>query len=129
MNPENEKVTFQLDSVVLDCPDAGRLADFYARMLGWKRLQTAEEWAAVTDPEGAIIIYFQTEPDYAPPVWPTVPGQQQMMAHLDFAVSDLEKAVAHAVACGAKLSEIQYSKSARVCFDPVGHPFCLVNHG
>jgi len=51
-----------------------------------------------------------------------------MMVHLDFAVDDLDAAVEHAVSCGARLAEVQYFESARVCIDPAGHPFCLCKH-
>jgi hypothetical protein len=47
------------------------------------------------------------------------------MAHLDFAVNDLEKAVDHAIQCGATRSEQQFSSKWTVMFDPAGHPFCL----
>jgi len=47
------------------------------------------------------------------------------MAHLDFAVNDLEKAVSHAVNCGAIVADTQYSNEWRVMLDPAGHPFCL----
>ena len=47
------------------------------------------------------------------------------MAHLDFAVNDLEKAVQHAVRCGAAVAEEQFSDAWRVMLDPAGHPFCL----
>ena len=50
---------------------------------------------------------------------------QQQMAHLDFAVNDLEKAVQHAVRCGAAVAEEQFSDAWRVMLDPAGHPFCL----
>ena len=33
--------------------------------------------------------------------------------------------VAHAVKCGARISEIQYFETSTVLFDPEGHPFCL----
>lgn len=39
---------------------------------------------------------------------------QQQMAHLDFAVNDLEKAVQHAVRCGAAVAEEQFSDAWRV---------------
>lgn len=97
-------------------------------MLGWKRSFIGEGWDAVSAPDGSFRIYFQFEPDYVPPVWPTSPDCQQIMAHLDFAVSDLDKAVAYAISCGAKLADVQYLENARVCFDPAGHPFCLFQH-
>ena len=68
---------------------------------------------------------FQRNPDYQPPVWPAQPGEQQQMAHLDFAVNDLEKAVEHAIECGATMAENQFSDEWKVMLDPAGHPFCL----
>ena len=47
------------------------------------------------------------------------------MAHLDFAVNDLEKAVEYAVRCGASIANEQFSDDWRVMVDPAGHPFCL----
>jgi hypothetical protein len=48
-----------------------------------------------------------------------------MMAHLDIAVDDVDAAVAKALALGARLADFQPQDDVRVCFDPVGHPFCL----
>ena len=70
-------------------------------------------------------ITFQQNSEYEPPVWPERSGMQQQMAHLDFAVNDLEKAVQHAVRCGAAVAEEQFSDAWRVMLDPAGHPFCL----
>ena len=47
------------------------------------------------------------------------------MAHLDFAVDDLEQAVQYAVRCGASVADAQFSEGWRVMLDPAGHPFCL----
>ena len=52
-------------------------------------------------------------------------GKQQQMAHMDFAVNDLEKAVQYAMHCGAVVADKQFSDSWRVMLDPAGHPFCL----
>jgi catechol 2,3-dioxygenase-like lactoylglutathione lyase family enzyme len=123
-----DRPVFKIDSVVLDCKDAKVLADFYSRLLGWRKFSNGTEWEGITGPEGDFRIYFQTEPDYEPPVWPASPGCQQMMVHLDFAVSDLDSAVAYAISCGAKLADVQYSQNARVLLDPAGHPFCLCKH-
>jgi hypothetical protein len=48
------------------------------------------------------------------------------MVHLDFYVEDLEEAVNHAIACGAKQAKIQYSDFWKVMIDPAGHPFCIL---
>ena len=37
---EFERPVIKLDSVVLDCPDPKKLADFYEKLLGWKRLSS-----------------------------------------------------------------------------------------
>lgn len=60
-------------------------------------------------------ILFQRNPEYCPPVWPEEPGVQQQMAHLDFAVNDLEEAVQHAINCGATMAAEQFSEEWRVC--------------
>ena len=48
------------------------------------------------------------------------------MLHLDFYTDDLAKGVEHAVGCGAKLAQAQYSERWTVMLDPAGHPFCIV---
>ena len=58
-------------------------------------------------------------------MWPEKPEAQQQMAHLDFAVNNLEEAVQYAIQCGATMAEEQFSDSWRVMIDPSGHPFCL----
>jgi hypothetical protein len=70
-------------------------------------------------------LLFQENDDYIAPVWPTEPGQQQQMMHLDFFADDLQEDVDHAITCGAKLAETQYSDKWRVMIDPAGHPFCI----
>ena len=111
--------------VVLEAPDPGALAGFYARLLGW-RIDTDEPtWVTMAPPDGVAYLAFQQAPEYVPPVWPTAPGQQQMMLHLDFEVSDLDAAVADALETGATLADFQPQEQVRVMLDPVGHPFCL----
>ena len=47
-----DRPVIMLDSIVLDCRDAKSLADFYERLLGWRRSAGGDEWEAVSDPEG-----------------------------------------------------------------------------
>ena len=68
---------------------------------------------------------FATEPEYAPPVWPSTAREQQMQMHLDFEVDDLEQAVAYAMECGARQAQFQPQPHVRVMVDPAGHLFCL----
>lgn len=124
-----KKPNVKLYSFTMDCKDPYALAKFYAELLQWEIAYHDEEWACVGAPGAAQGAYpgitFQRNPGYRPPVWPDEPEAQQQMAHLDLAVDDLEKAVQHAIACGAKLAEKQFSDGWRVMLDPAGHPFCL----
>lgn len=112
-----------------DCRDALALGKFYAALLKWEIGSPNEDWAWVYAPgteQGTYpYLLFQRNPAYIPPVWPERPGSQQQMAHIDIAVNDLEKAVSHAIDCGATLADEQFDNSWRVMFDPEGHPFCL----
>jgi hypothetical protein len=46
---------------------------------------------------------------------------QQKRLHLDIRVEDLDAAVAHAVAVGARPAAFQPQEDVRVLFDPAGH--------
>lgn len=125
---ENE-LKIKMYSFTLDCQDPHSLAEFYGALMGWEVMPLGEDWACVYAPGtkqgGYPCILFQRNPDYEPPVWPEEPEAQQQMAHIDFAVNDLEKAVQHAVQCGAAIADEQFSDEWKVMFDPAGHPFCL----
>ncbi len=114
--------------VVVGSPDPKRLARFYSELLGWP-LWRPEEMdpgeAAIDSGEGVAGITFHLKEDYVRPVWPNAPGEQQMMVHLDFEVTDLEAEVARALELGAELPDHQPQENVRVMLDPAGHPFCL----
>jgi Glyoxalase-like domain len=114
-----------LSGVVLDSPDAGELAGFYRRLLGWPVEQDEPDWVMLRSPDGGAGLSFQTETHYVRPTWPAGPGDQQMSVHLDIAVEDLGTAGEHAVAAGAVLAGYQPQDDVRVYLDPAGHPFCL----
>lgn len=111
--------------IVIEAPDAHALAQFYARLLGWEVASQSEDGAALLPPDGVGYLGIQQADDYVPPVWPTEPGAQQMMMHLDFEVSDLAGAVADALELGATEAEFQPQDNVRVMLDLAGHPFCL----
>jgi catechol 2,3-dioxygenase-like lactoylglutathione lyase family enzyme len=119
---------FSLATVVLDCPDAHNLADFYGKLLGWPVTLSEPDWVLMRDPDGGTGLSFQSEDDYRPPVWPERPGEQQKMLHLDIRVDDLDEAGAHALSVGARLADFQPQDDVRVYFDPADHPFCLFLH-
>jgi catechol 2,3-dioxygenase-like lactoylglutathione lyase family enzyme len=112
-------------ATVLGAPDPRALADFYEQLLGWTREDDEPVWVRLRPPEGRPGLSIQYEPEYVPPVWPATPDKQQMTAHLDIAVDDLEEAVAWALDAGASLAEFQPQDAVRVMLDPAGHPFCL----
>jgi predicted enzyme related to lactoylglutathione lyase len=116
-------------SFTVDCKNPYELAKFYADLLKWEIPFYNEEYACVGAPgtqQGAYPgITFQRNDEYTPPVWPEKPEAQQQMAHLDFAVNDLEEAVQYAIHCGARIADEQFSDEWEVMLDPAGHPFCL----
>jgi len=117
-----------------DAADPIALAEFYERLLGWPIVRregprpgnpSADGWAMLRASDGRLKIEVQWEPDYRPPVWPGVAGEQLMMLHLDIGVDDLDSGVRWALAQGARLAEHQPQDHVRVMLDPEGHPFCL----
>ncbi len=120
-----DKLSIQKINLVIDCADAGILADFYNKLLGWEWTHPhTNGWAAVTSPDGTVIAFQEVE-DYQPPVWPHQKGKQGQMLHLDIYVENLEEAVQFAIECGAKVADEQYFRTSRTMIDPAGHPFCL----
>lgn len=119
----------KLGCVTLDSSNAEEHADFYQKMLGWTIRFTNcvddMKFIGIMNETKDMILLFQEDNHYVRPVWPTEEGQQQTMAHLDFFTDDLEKDVNHAIACGAKPAETQFSDTWRVMIDPAGHPFCI----
>ncbi len=121
----DEAPVLTVSGVVLDSPDAGELAAFYRRLLGWTVVEDEPDWVRLHSPAGGAGLSFQTEPAYVRPVWPAGPGDPQMSVHLDIAVEDLAVAGQHAIAAGAALADYQPQDDVRVYLDPAGHPFCL----
>jgi len=112
--------------VVLDAPDGLELARFYARLLGWQLFNEGNGGAALAPSEDAgFNLAFETEENYARPVWPTEEGKPQMSMHLDIEVDDLDEAVTFAIGVGAEVASYQPQETVRVMLDPAGHPFCL----
>jgi predicted enzyme related to lactoylglutathione lyase len=108
-------------SIVLDCPDARALANFYGALLDWK-VDASDDWAEIRADYGQCICFQQVE-DYTPPQWPGQQVPQQM--HLDLMVEDLDAGEAAVLELGATRADHQPGKTFRVFLDPAGHPFCL----
>ncbi|EJX2680673.1 VOC family protein [Clostridioides difficile] len=125
----HDELKIKMYSFTMDCKDPHELAKFYAALLNWEIAFYNEEYACVgaqgTNQGTYPGITFQRNSEYKPPVWPEKPESQQQMAHMDFAVNDLEEAVQYAIHCGATIAEEQFTDDWRVMIDPAGHPFCL----
>ncbi len=128
-----QRPRMRITGPVLDAADPIALARFYERLLGWTMeacegarsgYPAADGWARLRAPSGDKL-EFQWEAHYVAPTWPPVPGEQQMMIHLDIGVDDLDAAVAWALGAGATVAEHQPQDGVRVMIDPAGHPFCL----
>ncbi len=114
----------KLSVVALDCPDPRALAAFYLQIVGGEINEevASEEWVRIRLDSGCDL-GFQRDPNYEPPEWPNGMPQQ---AHLDFDVTDLDRAERDVIALGARKALTQPEPSEwRVFLDPVGHPFCL----
>ncbi len=114
-----------ISTVTINAADAGELARFYQRLLGYDVAVEEPEWLLLRPADGGVSLACQAEAGYVAPRWPAAPDDQQMMMHLEIRVDDLDAATAHALAAGAALADHQPQDDVRVCLDPAGHPFCL----
>jgi catechol 2,3-dioxygenase-like lactoylglutathione lyase family enzyme len=117
--------SLKFQTVNIDCADAGAMADFWGKLLGWEVTWRDGGFILMRDPAGGAGLSFQERPDYTPPVWPEAPGKQEKMLHLEIKVDDLQAALAYALEAGGRLAEYQGRDDVRVMLDPAGHPFCL----
>jgi catechol-2,3-dioxygenase len=112
----------ELETIVLDCPDPAKLAEFYVAVLGLPLAWEDADWVTLGE-SGKPQLAFQKAPDHQPPRWPD-PGHPQQY-HLDIRVEDVDKAEQQVLALGAsKLAD--GDGEFRVYADPAGHPFCFV---
>ena len=127
--------------IVIDCPDARGLAEFYREFLGLSYRHgdeappssepdpRGEDWLVLHDPAGATRIAFQQVAGLPEPTWPDGPRPQ--MLHLDMTVptiADLDAQHERALALGARLildRSTDAEEPLRVYADPAGHPFCV----
>lgn len=114
-------------AVVLDCPDATALAEFYRVLLGWPDAPVVSyegRWVDLHNPGGGMTLEFQQVGEYRRPTWPDPTVPQQF--HLDIKVADLDAEQERVLALGATLLDASPDHPTwRVYADPVGHPFCL----
>lgn len=121
-------------AVAIDCADAGPVARFYERLLGFEVVAfDPPEWAQLHDPAGGVHLNVQGEAWYRPPTWPERDGGLTKMLHFEVEVDDVEAAVATAVDAGGAVAPWQPPDRdparIRIVLDPAGHPLCLFAAG
>lgn len=126
--------TIRWVGLAVDCADAGPVARFYERLLGFEIGDfDPPRWAQLHDPAGGVHLNVQGEAWYEPPTWPELPGEQAKMLHLEVEVDDLDDAVATALDAGGTEALRQPPdrdpSRLRVVLDPAGHPLCLFLRG
>jgi len=110
-----------LRTVVLDAPDARRLAAFYTALGGWTEQYADDDWITSETGDGWRIA-AQRSPGHVPPRWPDPAYPQQF--HLDVTVDDAGAAEAAVLKLGAT-SLSSGGVNWRVYADPADKPFCL----
>jgi catechol-2,3-dioxygenase len=79
---QDARPSLRLGTVNMDCSDAGAMAEFYGRLLGWEITYRDWDFIHMRDPQGGVGLSFQEYKDYRPPVWPETPDGQDKMVHL-----------------------------------------------
>jgi hypothetical protein len=120
--------------VAIDCADAGPVARFYERLLGFVMGDfDPPQWAQLWDPAGGVHLNIQGETWYEPPTWPERAGEQAKMVHFEVEVEDLDAAVHTALEAGGTEATWQppdrNPERIRIMLDPAGHPLCLFLSG
>lgn len=112
-----------LAAIIIDCADPRPVAHFYVTATGGEVVRDAPDgvWIKL----GGNNVIFRRVDDYRPPTWPA--NDEQMQAHLDFYVDDLESARRQLERLGAQTSEHQPHGQSDliVMLDPAGRPFCI----
>ncbi len=115
----------QLDTVTFDCADPARLADFWARSLGWEIADVDDEGGSISPAETKDEtpwqgIYFQKVPE----------GKvAKNRVHLDLRPLDSMAAeVERSIALGATVhGRVDVERSFwTVMLDPEGNEFCIL---
>jgi hypothetical protein len=130
-----------LRQVVLDCPSARGLAEYYRQLFGLEYRPgdepppdgeadvNGEDWLVLRNPHGALQLAFQQVAELPEATWPDGAHPQQL--HLDTtvgSVEDLQAAHERAIALGGRLlfdRSDDPDEPLRVYADPAGHPFCV----
>jgi catechol 2,3-dioxygenase-like lactoylglutathione lyase family enzyme len=137
---EIERPFPEIRQVVLDCPDARALAEFYRQLLGLRYREGDEpdpridgsadkDWLVLRGPNRGNGVAFQQVDELRRSTWPDPTTPQQL--HLDMTVpsfEDLEAQDERVLSLGGRLlfdRSDDPEEPLRVYADPAGHPFCI----
>ena len=127
--------------VVLDCPDARGLAEFYRQLLAWPYREgdapppagepdpNGSDWLVLRNPRGGVGIAFQQVADLPAPTWPDGPRPQ--MLHLDLMTGSTTELAAlreRVKDLGGAVLYDRFDDAQEPLYvfgDPAGHPFCI----
>jgi predicted enzyme related to lactoylglutathione lyase len=114
-------MALRVTEVVIDCPDHGRVVDFWAAALGYTRQEVNEQYVALVPSErepGRPPLLFQKVPE---------PKAVKNRVHLDFSAESMADEVAFLVSLGATVLAERSLGSMRwtVLADPEGNEFCV----
>lgn len=111
----------RLLAVTLDCLDVDRVAGVWSALLESPLREPLPGWRRLGPLPGGPVLTFQ-------PVAGTASGPCRV--HVDLATRDGEAAVSRVMALGgSSIEEHRYDEgTVRVCADPEGHLFCLVQY-
>jgi len=130
----------EIRGIVLDCPNARALAEFYRQLFGLEYRPAYEppapgqpdpmgqDWLVLQTPRGTLLAFQQVD-EFTPSTWPDAAVPQQL--HLDTSVPTKENLDAQherAISLGARLlldRSDDPEEPLRVYGDPAGHPFCI----
>jgi glyoxalase superfamily protein len=115
---DHRRMRARLHHLVVDCPDPGILARFYARLLEQPVTYDSDDFVVVSASDTSSGLAFQRSDAHRRPTWPS-PGVPQQM-HLDVMVEDVDAARPWVLGLGAT------QLAGDVYADPAGHPFCLI---
>ena len=112
-----------VQAAVLQCLFVEELSAFYTQLLGWTAAEQDGKRAVIEPPDTGVRLIIEYADDYIPPMYPSMPGKQQMMLCLEFGVQRdcFHETIGEAVVLGAEI--VDEREGETTLLDPAGHPF------
>ena len=122
----------RLTTLVVDCTDPQRLADFWCQVLGYEVVPDADSGAEL---DGSVEIGPPGQPPHGPlptllfqPVPDPTPGKRRLHLDLNATDRDQDAELERLLALGAGRADVGQAgdESWHVLADPEGNEFCLL---